>query len=129
MARLFAFTARLFRYEADVRDKEKIDLRIDPPPDLIIEVDITHSSMDRLSIYAALRVPEIWRLDAQGLTFLTLNPNGEYVPAAVAKAFSLPITPADLMPFVQMRGKVELNEIIRQFRAWIRDKLAAAQQP
>lgn len=38
-----------------------LDLAIDPPPDLVIEVDITRSSLDKLPIYAALRVPEVWR--------------------------------------------------------------------
>jgi Uma2 family endonuclease len=38
-----------------------LDLTVDPPPDLVIEVDITRSSLDKLSIYAALSVPEVWR--------------------------------------------------------------------
>src|SRR5207247_2926721 len=37
-----------------VRGKERIDLAIDPPPDLVIEIDITHPSMDNLPIYAPL---------------------------------------------------------------------------
>src|SRR5262249_54893083 len=47
--------------EPRVRGKRKINLRVDPPPDLCIEVDVTHSSLNRLSIYAALNVPEVWR--------------------------------------------------------------------
>jgi Uma2 family endonuclease len=38
-----------------------LDLTIDPPPDLVIEVDITRSSLNKLPIYAALGVPEVWR--------------------------------------------------------------------
>jgi Uma2 family endonuclease len=38
-----------------------LDLTVDPPPDLVIEVDITRSSLDKLPIYAALGVPEVWR--------------------------------------------------------------------
>ncbi len=38
-----------------------LDLETTPPPDLVIEVDITHSSLDKLPIYAALGIPEIWR--------------------------------------------------------------------
>ena len=38
-----------------------LDLTVDPPPDVVIEVDITRSSLDKLPIYAALRVPEVWR--------------------------------------------------------------------
>src|ERR1700674_3812031 len=40
----------------------RLDLRTDPPPDLAIEVDVTRSSLDRMDIYAALKVPEVWRL-------------------------------------------------------------------
>ncbi len=42
--------------------KRRLDLRADPPPDLAIEIDVSHSSLDHLAIYAALRVPEVWRL-------------------------------------------------------------------
>ena len=38
-----------------------LDLTVDPPPDLVIEVDITRSSLNKLLIYAALAVPEVWR--------------------------------------------------------------------
>ena len=44
-----------------VRGLRHVDLGSDPPPDLVIEVDVTHSSLDKLPIYAALGVPEVWR--------------------------------------------------------------------
>ena len=44
--------------EARMRGRDRIDLRTDPPPDLVIEVDVSRSSMDRMTIYAALGVPE-----------------------------------------------------------------------
>src|SRR5208283_2221267 len=56
-----------------LQGKVHLDLRIDPPPDLAIEVDVTHSSINRMSIYAALGVPEVWRLVAGSLTFLILE--------------------------------------------------------
>jgi Uma2 family endonuclease len=46
--------------EPVVRGKKDIDLKYDPPPDLVIEIDITSSSLDKHPIYAALGVPEIW---------------------------------------------------------------------
>jgi Uma2 family endonuclease len=64
--------------EALVRKVEQIDLNQFPPPDLAIEIDITSSSINRLSIYAALGVPEVWRYDGQTLTLLSLQ-NGEYI--------------------------------------------------
>lgn len=44
-----------------VRELRHIDLGSAPPPDLVIEIDTTRSSLDKLQIYAALRVPEVWR--------------------------------------------------------------------
>ena len=114
-------------HESAVRGKSIIKLSIDPPPDLAIEVDISHSSMNRMRIYASIKVPEVWRHDRNGLAFLILNALGKYDSVAVSPTFPLPIAPADLMPFLAMRDQMDENAVIRQFRAWIRAKLAAAQ--
>jgi Uma2 family endonuclease len=44
-----------------IQNKKKIDMEIDPPPDLLIEVDLTSDSLDKFPLYAALGVPEVWR--------------------------------------------------------------------
>ena len=44
-----------------IRNKKRIDIRVDPPPDLLIEIDLTHDSLSKFSLYAALGVPEVWR--------------------------------------------------------------------
>jgi Uma2 family endonuclease len=46
-----------------IRRKKRIDLQIDPPPDLIIEVDLTRDSLNKFPLYAALHVPEVWRYE------------------------------------------------------------------
>lgn len=46
--------------EPKVRNKQQIDLTIDPPPDLVLEIDITSGSLHKLPIYANLGIPEIW---------------------------------------------------------------------
>ena len=114
-------------HEADVRNIKVINLRKDPPPDLALEVDISRSSMNRMRIYAAIQVPEVWRWDKNGLTFVALNSDGNYDSVVVSPTFPLPISPADLLPFIAMRGQMDDNAVIRQFRAWIRAKLAANQ--
>ncbi|MEM9245654.1 MAG: Uma2 family endonuclease [Cyanobacteria bacterium P01_F01_bin.153] len=53
--------------EAQVRGKMNIDLTVDPPPDLAIEIDITSSSLNRLEIYASLGIKEVWRFDGESL--------------------------------------------------------------
>src|SRR4051794_1688109 len=59
--------------EAHVRGKTAIDLRIDPPPDLAIEVIYSHGAEKALEVYRRLRVPEVWVCDGGGLTILVLG--------------------------------------------------------
>ena len=105
--------------------RRKLDLRRDPPPDLAIEVEVTHSSLDRLGIYAALRVPEVWRLEGDTLTFHILGEDGSYTVAVRSRAFPQ-IAPTDLVGLQQGRQAGDENEVIRQFRDWIRRHPAAA---
>jgi Uma2 family endonuclease len=108
--------------------KGRLDLRTDPPPDLAIEVDVSHSSLDRLAIYAALGVPEVWRLEGDLLTFHVLD-QGAYQSAATSRAFPM-LAPADLLPFIQQaRQAADENPVVRQFRAWIRQRQAIATPP
>ena len=60
-----------------VRGKRNIDLTRDPPPDLAIEIDISSKSVNRLRIYAALGVPEVWQFDGNALRVLLLS-KGHY---------------------------------------------------
>jgi Uma2 family endonuclease len=64
---------------AAVIDKDEIDLSIDPPPDLALEVDITRSSIPKLPIYQSLGVPEVWRWRGGKLEVLVLDKRGSYV--------------------------------------------------
>lgn len=95
------------------------DLRTDPPPDLALEVDVTHSSMDRLDIYATLGVPEIWRLDGKTLTFHILGEDGQYVAAKQSRSFAI-VRPVDLLRFLKpARQAADQGAVMRRFRAWV----------
>lgn len=50
-----------------------VDLQRDPPPDLVLEVDITHTDLDKNQLYASLGIPEFWRFDGERIQFLVLN--------------------------------------------------------
>lgn len=60
-----------------IRGKLRINLSTDPPPDLVLEIDITHPSLNKLPIFAALGIPEVWRFSDDVLTILKLD-DGEY---------------------------------------------------
>ena len=61
-----------------MRDKGRLDLTVDPPPDLVVEIDITSPSLDKFSIFAQLGVPEVWRYDGTTLGIFHLEA-GSYV--------------------------------------------------
>lgn len=73
--------------EERVRGKVEIDPNVDPPPDLVIEVDITSPSLDRFSIYAHFGVPEVWRYDGERIVIYELR-GDEYV--GIARSIALP---------------------------------------
>ncbi|ALF55770.1 hypothetical protein ACX27_27625 [Nostoc piscinale CENA21] len=106
--------------EAAVRGKDRIDLTIDPPPDLAIEIDIT--SRTRFNNYEVLGVPELWRWRGNKLEINILI-NGKYVTTNNSLAFpNLPI--AQVIPEYLQRSKAEgRNAAMKAFRAWIREQL------
>ena len=110
--------------ESLVRGKDRINLRTDPPPDLALEIDITRSSLDRLAIYAALRIPEVWRLENQVVVCYLLGADGRYAARTSSHAFP-GLNPAEFSPFLALRGQMDENAIVRQFRAWVHQQLAS----
>ena len=81
-----------------VRGHTTIDLATDPPPDLLIEIDITHPSLDKLPIYAVIGVPEVWRYDGQQMVIYRLE-DGTY--RVVDTSVVLPgVTTQELARFV-----------------------------
>lgn len=96
-----------------------IDLTIDPPPDLAIEVDITHGSIPREPIYAALGVPELWRYDGARVIPLHRQPDGRYQSAAVSLAFpDLPM--AEFNRFLTLALTADQHAAVKAFQDWAR---------
>jgi Uma2 family endonuclease len=110
-------------HEAQVRELDEIDLEINPPPDLAIEIDITSSSMDQLGIYAALGVPEVWICDGANLKIYRLQPDGVY--AKQGGSPSLPsISPEIVLDFLSRRKQSDETTWIKAFRQWVRENAA-----
>ena len=102
-----------------VRGKSTFDPDQDPPPDLVVEVDVTSSSVKRLPSFAALGVPEVWRYTADKLTFHCLNEQKEYEEAARSRTFGF-LAPEDLTRFLDQHQTSGENSIIRAFVDWAR---------
>ena len=74
--------------ESKVRELLEIDLQKDPPPDLVIEVDVISPSLDKMAIYAALGVPEVWLYKGEQIEFYRLE-GEEY--REIENSIALPI--------------------------------------
>ncbi|KAI9130564.1 Uma2 family endonuclease [Acaryochloris sp. CCMEE 5410] len=102
--------------ESKVRGRE-VDLDQDPPPDLVVEVDITHTDIDKNRLYAQLGVPELWRFNGQSLTIYQLQ--GEQYQE-VEQSRSLPwINKALFYDYLNTCKSMGEAQALRQLSAWI----------
>jgi Uma2 family endonuclease len=100
--------------EALVRNKIDFDFNVDPVPDLAIEVDITSSSLNRLGIYAALGVGEVWRFNGENLSIYCLE-EGDYKEREGSKILPV-LSKSMILEFLRKRGEVGENALLREFR-------------
>ncbi len=99
----------------------EIDFRVDPPPDLMIEIEVSRSLNSRLHVVSDFKLPEVWRYDGKRLTVLRLRANGTYTKATTSRA--IPNFPfADAPQFLRMAESLDKGfaSIDREFRAWIK---------
>jgi Uma2 family endonuclease len=111
-----------FQNHAVVREKETLDLEIDPPPDLAVEVDISSSSLNRMEIYGELRVPEVWRYDGRILVIYRLQADGRYEIGESSHVFP-GLQPADVLRFMAMGRTMDKTRWARELRVWVRNEL------
>lgn len=101
-----------------VRGLEELDFTVDPVPDLVIEVDISRSSIDKLSVFAAFHVPEVWQYRGDSLSIHRLQGAG-YIETSESRV--LPGFPLDQMAsLVARRHEVGETQLARSFRESIR---------
>ena len=104
-----------------VRNKQDIRLDIDPPPDLVLEIDMSNSSLNKLPIYVALGVPEIWRYDGNQLIAFILNDQKNYVKSDYSLTFPW-LKLADILPFIDQSLRDGETATLKQFRQWIKQQ-------
>lgn len=108
--------------ESAVRGKNRLDLTIDPPPDLALEIDIT--SRTHPTIYQALKVPELWRFD-RGRLQINLLREGIYQESDMSLAFpDLPLQDA-LLYYLEQSRTLGRNATMKAFRRWVREQMSA----
>jgi Uma2 family endonuclease len=103
--------------------KRQIDLDIDPPPDVVVEVDITNESLSKFPIYAAFLVPEIWRYDGKQARIYHLV-NQTYVERD--ESLSFPVLTAQAMTeFLEQSKTQGQTAALAAFRQWVRAAIQA----
>ena len=108
--------------EARIRGKKRLDLTVDPAPDLAIEIDIT--SRTRFNNYEALGVPELWRYNGQSLKINVLE-SGKYVKSNISRNFPQ-FSLIDAIPqYVEQSKVVGRNVAMKAFRNWVREQIAS----
>jgi len=113
---------------ARVRSWWTLDLAVDPPPDLAIELDLTTSCLDRIAIYASLRVPEVWRLHGERLDVHRSRPGGGY--EILPRSVELPFVPVEDIPALLRQGMDFQDDrpFLRALREWVRTRVAPLRQ-
>jgi Uma2 family endonuclease len=106
------------RNESAIRGKKRLDLAVDPPPDLAIEIAIT--SRTHPSLYAALKVPELWRFE-QGQLQINVLVDGGYIEVLESPNFP-GISLKEMIPRSLQQSKVVgRNGALREFRQRLRE--------
>ena len=112
-----------FQAAAQVRGKARIELTTDPPPELVIEIDLTSASLDKFPLFAHIGVPEVWRYDGSELEIFALV-GEEYQRRAASSAFPF-LTEEALTGFIDDSKTMKRADWLRKLRAWARERLTA----
>jgi Uma2 family endonuclease len=106
----------------------ELDLSQDLPPDLLVEVALTKSTLEKLPIYASLGIPEVWRyVTTVGeemlkgkLTMYQLQ-DDQYVERTDSLAFPL-LSAARVLEFMEQSDSMGLATALRLLRAWVQER-------
>lgn len=102
------------QHAEQIRPKEELDLAVDPPPDLVVEVEITSSAIQKFKLFAAMGVPEVWRHDGDHLEMFRLQ-GGVY--EAIDSSHALQgLSAATINGVLQRRFDCGETALIREFR-------------
>jgi Uma2 family endonuclease len=109
--------------------RRKIDLNVDPPPDLAIEAEVSRSVLNSLNIHAAIGVPEIWRFDGEAFHIHLRQPDGTYQEAD--RSLALPfLIPSEVVYWMKKAEEDDDDvEWLLEVNAWARLELTPRLEP
>jgi Uma2 family endonuclease len=110
-------------HEPQIRGRDDIDLERDPPPDLLLEVEMSRSFVDRLAIAARLGVPEVWRWNGEALRIMLLGTDGRYTETDRSRV--LPFLPiSEFARFMRQNASQSDTIWLLSFQTWVREQIA-----
>ena len=102
-----------------IRGKRRIDLEVDPPPDLVIEIDLTNDSIDKFPLFAKLRVPEVWRVSGGNVEIFTRD--GDRYQRRESSSVLPPLSAQDLTELLEASISMKRPAWLRLMRARFRN--------
>jgi len=100
-----------------------VDLTQDPPPDLVMEVEISHSDIDKLDLYARMGIPEFWRFNGKTLEIYQLQA-GTYRSVEQSPTFAVPwFSKTVLYAFLEQCKVQGETQATKALRSWVREQL------
>jgi Uma2 family endonuclease len=100
----------------------EINLEVDPASDLVVEVDITHTDLNKNVLYASLGVQEFWRFNGRLWQIFQLK-DGSYVECDRSPTFPM-LEKQDLYQFLEAAFLDEVAAEVN-FRQWVRQQIQA----
>jgi Uma2 family endonuclease len=109
--------------EPRIRVKRQVDLSVDPPPDLVLEMEMSRSAINKLALFAAMGIPEVWRPEGERIIFHILV-GGAYRESATSLA--LPMLTSDVLArFLEQSQTLPSPEWFQAVSEWARQASAS----
>jgi Uma2 family endonuclease len=103
-----------------IRGKTELDLTVDPPPDVVSEINLTSPSLAKCPIFVQLGIPEVWRSDRRSWQIFHLR---HTTYSERAESLALPgLTAATLTGFLEQSRTLERLVWLCQLRTWVREQ-------
>jgi Uma2 family endonuclease len=113
-----------------IKGKKRLDMSQDPPPDLVVEIDITSRSDSTLQVYADLGVPEVWIYNGSRLRINRLEDRG-YVEcdslrdSFASRSLAFPsVAILEIVSFLEQVETMDYLELVKAFRNWVKSQIS-----
>jgi Uma2 family endonuclease len=106
--------------EERIRGQREVDLLVDPPPDLVLEMEVSRSALNKLALFASMGIPEVWRCNGERITIFVLD-HGAYRESS--SSLALPVLTHDaLTRFLHQSRAILSPDWFQMVSDWAREQ-------